>query len=91
MPSDRPSARTRLVVLVSGSGTNLQALLDDPGIRSHIALVLSDRPGIGAQVLEQLRRHHVQPRSAPLGAGRRDGALVAGEGRGGKRGAVGAY
>jgi phosphoribosylglycinamide formyltransferase-1 len=38
----------RVAVLVSGSGTNLQALLDDPGIRSHIALVLSDRPGIGA-------------------------------------------
>lgn len=33
-----------LAVLVSGSGTNLQALLDDPEIRPHIALVLSDRP-----------------------------------------------
>jgi len=37
----------RVAVLVSGSGTNLQALLDDPVIRPHIALVLSDRPGIG--------------------------------------------
>ena len=34
-----------LAVLVSGSGTNLQALLDDPAIRPHVALVLSDRPG----------------------------------------------
>ena len=36
----------RIAVLVSGSGTNLQALLDDPVIRPHIALVLSDRPGV---------------------------------------------
>src|SRR5262245_53272226 len=38
----------RVAVLVSGSGTNLQALLDDPAIRPHIALVLSDRPGVRA-------------------------------------------
>ena len=37
---------TRIAVLVSGSGTNLQALLDDPVIRPHIALVVSDRPGV---------------------------------------------
>ncbi|MGZ4129748.1 MAG: phosphoribosylglycinamide formyltransferase, partial [Actinomycetota bacterium] len=36
----------RVGVLVSGSGTNLQALLDDPTIRPHVALVLSDRPGV---------------------------------------------
>ena len=36
----------RIAVLVSGSGTNLQALLDDPIIRPHIALVLSDRHGV---------------------------------------------
>lgn len=36
----------RIAVLVSGSGTNLQALLDDPVIRPHIALVLSDRPRV---------------------------------------------
>jgi phosphoribosylglycinamide formyltransferase 1 len=36
----------RIAVLVSGSGTNLQTLLDDPLIRPHIALVLSDRPGV---------------------------------------------
>ena len=34
----------RIAVLVSGSGTNLQALLDDPVVRPHITLVLSDRP-----------------------------------------------
>ncbi|MGZ8624638.1 MAG: phosphoribosylglycinamide formyltransferase [Actinomycetota bacterium] len=38
----------RIAVLVSGSGTNLQALLDDHAIASHIAVVLSDRPGVAA-------------------------------------------
>lgn len=38
----------RIAVLVSGSGTNLQALLDDPAIAPHIAAVLSDRPGVAA-------------------------------------------
>lgn len=38
----------RVAVLVSGSGTNLQALLDDPVVRPHIALVLSDRPDVRA-------------------------------------------
>jgi phosphoribosylglycinamide formyltransferase-1 len=36
----------RIAVLVSGDGTNLQTLLDDPAIRPHIALVISDRPGV---------------------------------------------
>jgi phosphoribosylglycinamide formyltransferase-1 len=38
----------RVAVLVSGSGTNLQALLDDSAIRPHIALVVSDRPEVHA-------------------------------------------
>jgi phosphoribosylglycinamide formyltransferase 1 len=38
----------RIAVLVSGGGTNLQALLDDPRIRPHLVLVLSDRPGVKA-------------------------------------------
>jgi phosphoribosylglycinamide formyltransferase-1 len=38
----------RVAVLVSGSGTNLQALLDDPVVSPSIALVLSDRPGVRA-------------------------------------------
>jgi phosphoribosylglycinamide formyltransferase-1 len=42
------SMRTRVAVLVSGSGTNLQALLDDPAIAPHVALVLSDRPDVKA-------------------------------------------
>jgi phosphoribosylglycinamide formyltransferase-1 len=44
----------RVAVLVSGAGTNLQALLDDAEIRPHIALVLSDRPGVVA--LERAER-----------------------------------
>ena len=49
MPSERPSARTRLVVLVSGSGTNLQALLDasaDPAYPAEVVAVGADRDGI---------------------------------------------
>ena len=49
MPSDRSSARTRLVVLVSGSGTNLQALLDataDPAYPAEVVAVGADRSGI---------------------------------------------
>ena len=38
----------RIAVLVSGGGTNLQALLVDPVIRPSIALVISDRPDVGA-------------------------------------------
>jgi phosphoribosylglycinamide formyltransferase 1 len=38
----------RVAVLVSGSGTNLQALLDDPELRPHLSLVLSDRPDVFA-------------------------------------------
>ena len=49
MPSDRSSARTRLVVLVSGSGTNLQALLDasaDPGFPAEVVAVGADTSGV---------------------------------------------
>ncbi len=43
------TARARVVVLVSGAGTNLQALLDaaeDPAYGVHIVAVGADRPGI---------------------------------------------
>jgi phosphoribosylglycinamide formyltransferase 1 len=48
----------RVAVLVSGAGTNLQALLDDPEVRPWIALVVSDRPGAAA--LERARSHGVR-------------------------------
>lgn len=35
----------RVAVLVSGTGTNLQALLDDPAVGPSVDLVVSDRPG----------------------------------------------
>lgn len=38
----------RLAVLASGSGTNLQALLDDPVVGPRVALVVSDRADAGA-------------------------------------------
>jgi phosphoribosylglycinamide formyltransferase 1 len=44
-----PSSRLRLVVLVSGSGTNLQALIDAcdaPGFPAEIVAVGADRPAI---------------------------------------------
>lgn len=37
-----------IAVLASGSGTNLQALIDTPAVRPKIALVLSDKPGAHA-------------------------------------------
>jgi phosphoribosylglycinamide formyltransferase 1 len=46
-----PAVPTRLAVLVSGSGTNLQALLDaiaaDPGFGGEVVVVASDRPDAG--------------------------------------------
>ena len=39
---------TRVAVLASGKGSNLQALLDDPDVRPWIALVVSDREDAGA-------------------------------------------
>jgi phosphoribosylglycinamide formyltransferase-1 len=48
----------RIAVLVSGSGTNLQALLDHPVCGSRIALVLSDRPDVMA--LERAKARGVE-------------------------------
>ncbi len=39
---------TRIVALASGSGTTVQAILDDPMLRPLVAAVGADRPGIGA-------------------------------------------
>jgi phosphoribosylglycinamide formyltransferase-1 len=57
VPVPTDSARLRLVVLVSGSGTNLQALLDasdDPSYPAHVVAVGADRDGIAA--LERAER-----------------------------------
>jgi phosphoribosylglycinamide formyltransferase-1 len=48
----------RLAVLASGTGTNLQALMDDPAVGPHIALVVSDRPE--AKALERARARGIE-------------------------------
>lgn len=40
----------RLVVLASGSGSTVQAILDDPRLRPHVVAVGTDRPDCGALV-----------------------------------------
>ncbi len=47
----------RVAVLVSGSGTNLQALLDDPVTAPSIVLVVSDRPAVKS--LDRAAAHDV--------------------------------
>lgn len=50
-PAYAPTVPARVVVLVSGAGTNLQALLDacaDPTYGAHVVAVGADRPGIQA-------------------------------------------
>jgi phosphoribosylglycinamide formyltransferase-1 len=47
----------RVAVLASGEGTNLQALLDHPGVAPWISLVISDRQSAGA--LERARSRGV--------------------------------
>lgn len=49
--STSAGGREPLAVLVSGSGTNLRALLDaaaDPGFAAEFVVVISDRPGVRA-------------------------------------------
>lgn len=40
--------RTRIVVLASGSGSNLQALIDHPDLGGDVVMVVTDRPAVGA-------------------------------------------
>jgi phosphoribosylglycinamide formyltransferase 1 len=48
----------RIAVLASGTGTNLQALIDDPHVGSAIVLVVADTPGAGA--LDRARRKGIR-------------------------------
>ena len=66
----------RIAVLVSGNGTNLQALLDDPFCGPRIALVLADRPAIRA----------LRARRAAWRRDARDRAVVVPGSRGVRRG-----
>jgi phosphoribosylglycinamide formyltransferase-1 len=53
-----PGVDSRIAVLASGSGTNLQALLDDREVGPCVALVVSDVPG--AFALERARARGVR-------------------------------
>lgn len=58
----------RVAVLASGSGTNLQALLDDPRVGPHVVVVVSDHAD--AFALERARARgveavHVEPAAVP--------------------------
>ena len=56
-----PAAERRLVVLVSGGGTNLQALIDastDPSYGARVVAVGADRDGI--EGLARARRHDIE-------------------------------
>lgn len=57
----------RVAVLASGSGTNLQALLDDPVIRPWIAVALSDRAD--AYALERARSAGLETIAYRAGSG----------------------
>lgn len=69
VPPARPApAGHRLVVLVSGSGSNLQALLDvhdDPAFGARVVGVVSDRPDV--QALERARAAGVPTAVVRLG------------------------
>lgn len=54
----RAVSGVRLAVLASGSGTNLQALLDDPVVGSWVVLVASDRAD--ARAIERARARGVE-------------------------------
>lgn len=55
----------RLVVLASGAGSNLQALLDAPDLGGRVVGVVSDRHGAGA--LDRARTHGVPGDLVELG------------------------
>jgi len=67
VPASVPSMR-RIAVLVSGSGTNLVALLEaiaaDPAFGGEVVVVVSDQPTAGG--LEQARRRDLPVAAVPL-------------------------
>jgi phosphoribosylglycinamide formyltransferase-1 len=60
--------RKRLVVLASGSGTNLQALLDAPDLGGDVVAVVSDRQDAGA--LDRARMRGLTAGAVVLGGDR---------------------
>ena len=62
-------APVRLGVLISGTGTNLQAIIDAAGrgeLRAEIRVVISNRAGV--QGLERARRHGIPTASSSIAA-----------------------
>ena len=58
--ADGPGGPARLLVLISGGGSNLQALLDacsDPGFGAEVVAVGADRPGVAG--LDRAAKHDV--------------------------------
>ena len=63
-----PAVTPRVAVLASGSGTNLQALLDDPIVGPWVVLAISDRSDAGALGRARARAVeavHVDPAASP--------------------------
>ncbi|GAB2486016.1 phosphoribosylglycinamide formyltransferase [Jatrophihabitans fulvus] len=60
---DVPPPRT--VVLASGGGTTLQAILDDPGLRPHVVATGTDRPD--CEALRRAERAGVPVFAVPMG------------------------
>jgi phosphoribosylglycinamide formyltransferase-1 len=55
----------KIAVLASGSGTNLQALIEAPDLGAEIALVVSDRPD--AVAIERARKAGIDTKVLPYG------------------------
>lgn len=55
----------RVVVLISGTGSNLQALLDHRDLAGEVCLVVADRPDAGG--LDRAQRRGVEARSVAPG------------------------
>ncbi|MGH3668178.1 MAG: formyltransferase family protein, partial [Acidimicrobiia bacterium] len=64
-PTGRVEVIINIAVLASGSGTNLQALIDAPDLGGDIGLVLSDRAD--ATALDRARRAGILTKVLPWG------------------------
>jgi phosphoribosylglycinamide formyltransferase 1 len=60
----RSAASSRLIVLASGSGTTLQAILDDPALRPHVVAAGTDVPDCTA--MQRAVRAGVETFAVPL-------------------------
>jgi phosphoribosylglycinamide formyltransferase-1 len=68
--AETAAAGKRLVVLASGSGTNLQALLDTADLGGEVVAVVSDKAG--ARALDRARERGVPAAAVVVGTDRRE-------------------